>query len=52
MRQYSRKRHPRHDPNDRAYDRHVEQQVKHMDPAELDELLHGDPDDHVGRNPR
>lgn len=45
MRQYSRKKHPGHDPNDRGYDRQIEQQMKQMDPRELDELLHGDSDD-------
>ncbi len=42
MRQYGRKKHPGHDPNDRGYDRSVEQQVKRMDPRELGELLHGE----------
>jgi hypothetical protein len=42
MRQYGRKAHPGHDPNDRGYDRGVERLVKKMDPAELDELIHGD----------
>ena len=42
MRQYGRKKDPHHDPNDRGYDRELERLVKQMDPAELDELLHGD----------
>jgi hypothetical protein len=42
MRQYGRKAHPGHDPNDRGYDRGIERLVKNMDPTELDELLHGD----------
>jgi hypothetical protein len=42
MRQYGRKAQPGHDPNDRGYDREIERLVKQMDPAELDELLHGD----------
>jgi hypothetical protein len=42
MRQYGRKAHPGHDPNDRGYDRKMEHLVKHMDPEELDDLLHGD----------
>lgn len=47
MRQYARKKHPRHDPNDRAYDRQVERRVKGMHALELDELLHGERDDIV-----
>jgi hypothetical protein len=42
MRQYGRKAHPGHDPNDRGYDRKMEHLAKHMDPEELDDLLHGD----------
>ena len=30
------------DPNDRHYDRGLEQQIKRMDPQELDDLLRGD----------
>jgi hypothetical protein len=41
MRQYGRKAHPGHDPNDRRYDRGVERLVKQMDPVELDSLLYG-----------
>lgn len=40
--QYRRKKNPGIDPNDRRYSREIEQQVKQMDPRELDELLHGD----------
>jgi hypothetical protein len=47
MRQYGRKAHPRHDPNDRGYDRKLEEQIKHMDPVELDELLHEGPEPDV-----
>jgi hypothetical protein len=31
-----------YDPNDRQYDRKLEEEVKRMDPRELDALLHGD----------
>lgn len=44
-RQYARKAHPRHDPNDRRYSRHVEQLVKRMDAEELDSLLRDDEDE-------
>ena len=40
MRQYGRtSRRPGWDPNDRHYDRKVEEEIKRMDPQELDELL-------------
>lgn len=42
MRQYSRKRQPGWDPNDRGYDRKVEAQVKRLDPRELDAMLGGE----------
>lgn len=45
VRQYGRKKHPGHDPNDRGYDRQLEQQMKQMDPRDLDDLLDGDQDD-------
>ncbi len=45
VRQYNRPRHPRHDPNDRGYDREVERRVKQMDPEELDALLRGEAGD-------
>lgn len=43
--QYGRKAHKGHDPNDRRYDRKVEQRVKRMKPEKLDRLLHGNKDD-------
>lgn len=48
MRQYGRKKHPGHDPNDRKYDRELAHLVKTMDPAELDELLRGEAEDQDG----
>ena len=44
VRQYARRHHPGTDPNDRRYDREVEQIVRKMSPAVLDELMHGDRD--------
>jgi len=44
MRQYRRKKHAGHDPNDRGYSREVEQLVKNMDPVELDRILRGEVD--------
>ncbi len=45
MKRYTRKRPHRGEPNDRKYDRKVEELVKRMDPVELDALLHGDEDE-------
>jgi hypothetical protein len=41
MKLYRRKKVRGLDPNDRQYDRKVEQLIKRMSPAELDRLLHG-----------
>lgn len=45
VQQYGRKKRPGWDPNDRNYDRKIEEKLKKMDPEELDELLHGDLDE-------
>jgi hypothetical protein len=46
MQQYERKKRPgQGEPNDRKYDRKLENAVKRMDPAELDALLRGEIDD-------
>ena len=42
MRQYQRKAHAGHDPNDRWYDRKLEAKLKRMRPEDLDELLNGE----------
>ncbi len=42
MKRYTRKRPHRGEPNDRKYDRKVEELIKRMDPVELDALLRGD----------
>lgn len=44
MRQYQRKAEPGWDPNDRHYDRQLEEKLKRMSPEELDALLN-DTDD-------
>jgi hypothetical protein len=42
VREYARKA-PRHgEPNDRGYDRKMEDQVKRMNPLDLSALMHGD----------
>ena len=51
VRQYARKHYPSMDPNDRRYDREIEQVVRRMSAEELDALMHGgasgeDPSEH------
>jgi hypothetical protein len=41
IRQYARKHYPKHDPNDRRYDRKIEEIVRRMSPEELGELMRG-----------
>jgi len=45
MRQYKRKAQRGVEPNDRQYDRKVEEEIKRMDPFELDQLINGTDDD-------
>jgi hypothetical protein len=45
LRQYSRKAHAGHDPNDRSYDRKLEALVKRLKPEEFDALLNGESDE-------
>jgi hypothetical protein len=45
VRQYARRKHAGHDPNDRRYDRELERTIKHMDPRELDLLMRGEDED-------
>ena len=45
MRQYQRKAQRGVEPNDRQYDRKVEEEIKRMDPFELDRLINGGDDD-------
>lgn len=42
LRQYQRKAHRGYDPNDRNYDRKVEQEVKRLPPEELSRLMSGE----------
>lgn len=45
LRQYKRKAHPGHDPNDRGYSREIEQYLKRLKPEDLDVLLNGELDE-------
>lgn len=42
LRQYSRKAPKRGEPNDRGYDRRLEERIKRMTPEEFDNLLNGE----------
>lgn len=42
LRRYGRKKQKNWDPNDRTYDRRMEERIKHMDPEELDRLMRGE----------
>lgn len=42
LKKYGRRAHPKHDPNDRSYDRTVEKKIKQMKPEDLDRLLRED----------
>lgn len=47
VRQYGRKA-GRGDPNDRAYDRKMEQMLKSLTPEEMDRVLNGEQEDEDG----
>jgi len=42
LRQYGRKAHRGHDPNDRAYSRDVEKKIKRMKAEDVDRLIRGE----------
>jgi hypothetical protein len=42
LRQYGRKAHRGHDPNDRGYCRRVEDKIKRMKPEDVDRLIRGE----------
>jgi hypothetical protein len=43
--QYARRRQKGVEPNDRSYDRELEEQLKKLDPIELDRILRDDQED-------
>jgi hypothetical protein len=45
LRQYKRRAHPGHDPNDRGYDREIEHYIRRLKPEDLDVLLNGELDE-------
>jgi hypothetical protein len=47
LRQYKRRAHPGNDPNDRGYDREIEQYIKRLKPEDLDVLLNGEEDERL-----
>jgi hypothetical protein len=48
LRQYGRRAHAGHDPNDRSYSREIEALVKRMSPEEFDALVNDSDDDDTG----
>jgi hypothetical protein len=48
IRQYTHKHKNTPDPNDRTYDRKVEEQIKRIRPEELNRLLYGQEEDDDG----
>jgi hypothetical protein len=51
VQQYARKAYPNIDPNDRRYDRKMEEIAKRMDPIEFDRLVHGAEDEDLDKSP-
>lgn len=47
LRQYKRRAHKGWDPNDRTYDREIEQFLRRLNPEELDILLNGEKDERL-----
>ena len=45
LKQYERKAYPNSDPNDRHYDREIENKVKNMSPNELSEMMYDQGDE-------
>ena len=50
LQQYGRKSPRSGEPNDRHYDRKIEQRISRMKPEELDEVLNGEVDDRLDEN--
>ncbi len=46
IKQYKRKSDPHVDPNDRMYDRKIEQKIKRMKPEKLQDILYDESDDY------
>lgn len=51
LRQYKRRAHAGYDPNDRGYDREIEQYIRKLRPEDLDILLNGEEDERLGNTP-
>lgn len=50
LRQYMRRAQPRNEPNDRGYDREIEQYIRRLKPEDLDLLLYGEEDERLNFN--
>jgi len=51
VQQYARKAHKNWDPNDRSYDRNLEEKMKRLSPEDLSELLSADDIEPIVRSP-
>jgi hypothetical protein len=47
LRQYGRRAQKGQDPNDRTYDREIEQELRRLKPEALDRLINGDDDERL-----
>ena len=47
LRQYGRRAQKGREPNDRAYDRDIEKQLRRTKPEDLDRMMHGEGDDRL-----
>jgi hypothetical protein len=47
LRQYGRRAQKGQDPNDRTYDREIEQELRRVKPEELDRLINGDDEERL-----
>jgi hypothetical protein len=47
LRQYKRRAHKGFDPNDRGYDREIEQYIRRLKPEDLDILLNGEEEERL-----
>lgn len=52
VQQYARKAHKHWDPNDRKYDRKLEEKMKRLSPEELSDMLSGEDIDPVEPHPK
>jgi hypothetical protein len=47
LHEYGRRAQKGQDPNDRIYDRDIEKQLRHIEPEDLDRMMHGEGDNRL-----